>query len=328
MAETEVKVKVKVKVSSKSGKSGNAPKKTRKTRSDKGKKRGRPSNPRVQTGSIDFRTIGTQQTMGPNLTSLIGTLASLARPVIPSQPEQVSTELARYAPRDLPAQSNQNTPPPPQERPDTNQAQEETPITEIKRAMGERIGRLRKEEASLFLKGKGLEAKNILIQKDLLSSEKKLIEEQESMDLKRKSFLVEQIYGTNNNQGFARIQSQLTGLQWTGKEVEQIRQEQGGLDNYRKYLIKTAGLNPAFVDSREISAGSTRKRTDWFYNPNKADLQRAQEERPAQTQIQQQLTRSSSGGSSPRARLSQARMAAAEMPVEPATEEEIFPDED
>ena len=32
--------------------------------------------------------------------------------------------------------------------------------------MGERIGRLRKEEASLFLKGKGMEAKNMKLGED------------------------------------------------------------------------------------------------------------------------------------------------------------------
>jgi hypothetical protein len=61
---TEVKVNVKVKVSGKKEKKG------RKKRKDAGVKRG-IKNPRLQTGSIDFRTIGTQ-----NLTSLIGSIAS------------------------------------------------------------------------------------------------------------------------------------------------------------------------------------------------------------------------------------------------------------
>jgi len=126
-------------------------KKPRKTRSDKGKKRGKRGkgikNPRLQIGSIDFRTIGTQQIMGPNLTSLIGTLSSLARPIAPHQPEKkeksiqeiISTELARYAPRDLALR--QNIPPPPQEKPDVEQAQEELSIDDPTRQIIEQMRR-------------------------------------------------------------------------------------------------------------------------------------------------------------------------------------------
>ncbi len=87
-------------------------KKPRKTRKDKGIKRGKRKikNPRLQTGSIDFRTIGTQQTFGPNLTSLVGSIASLSRPVqttlIPNQPTTYTPtppelSLVKSKPRDI-----------------------------------------------------------------------------------------------------------------------------------------------------------------------------------------------------------------------------------
>jgi hypothetical protein len=268
---TEVKVNVKVKVSGKNEKKG------RKKRKDAGGRRGKrkgTTNPKVQTGSIDFRTIGTQQ----NITSLIGTVAALSRPII--QPE-ISTELTKYAPRDL--AKSQNIPQP-QQKPDIQQAQEETQesnIGQVKKAMGERIGRLRKEEAYLFLKGKGMESKNVLMSKELQQKQIEIAEQDKSIDLKRKSFLVEQIYGTTNTQGFARIQSQISGLNYTGKEAEELMRESGGIDNYRKQLREEAGLNPALVDYKEIKAGERGKsRRDYFYNPQKADLQRGQEEIP------------------------------------------------
>ena len=250
-----------------------AEKKPRKKRSDFGKKRGkRMKNPRLQTGSIDFRTIGTQQIS--NLTSLIGTMASLSRPII-QQP--ISTELSRYAPRDL---EMRQMIPQPQERADVQQAQEEPSQTEqVRRAMGERIARLRKEEAALFLKGKVMETKNMLIGQELQQKQMELIEQDNSMDLKRKSFLVEQIYGTSSTQGFARIQSQILGQNYTGKQAEETLKKLGGTDNYRNYLVEQAGLNPALIDYKEVKVGERGKlRKDWFYNPQKADLQRGQEE--------------------------------------------------
>jgi hypothetical protein len=284
---TEVKVKVKVKVSGKSEKSEKkSEKKPRKTRKDKGTKRGKKgmTNPRVQTGSIDFRTIGTQQTFGPNLTSLIGTVASLARPIVPFQPsvpQQVSSELIM----------RQNIPPA-QERADVEQNQEETPTTEVRRAMGERIGRLRREEASLFLKGKGMEAKNIQLEEyankvksELQTSNEKLIQKEQALDSAKKDFTTQRIYETNSDQGFARIVSQLRGLQYTGDEIKsEIKDVYGGnKDEFREALMRESGLNPDFKDKRKVKTGrGGRERTDYFYNPQKADLQRAQEEEPPQ----------------------------------------------
>jgi len=248
-------------------------KKPRKTRKDKGVKRGKRKmkNPRLQIGSIDFRTIGTQQTIGqPNLTSLIGTIASLAKQVVPFE-QQISTELSKYAPRDL---EMRQMIPQPQQRPDVQQAQEEEPSQtgEVRRAMGERIGRLRKEEASLFLKGKVMETKNMLMGKELQQKQMELVEQDKSMDLKRKSFLVEQVYGTTSNQGFARIQSQILGADYTGKQAGETIQQTGGIDNYRNFLLSSAGLNPALVDYKEVKAGGKGKaRKDYFYNPQKAD---------------------------------------------------------
>lgn len=257
-------------------------KKPRKPRKDKGKKRGkRIKNPRLQTGSIDFRTIGTSATMGPNLTSLIGSMAALARPIVQPQylQPQVSTELVNYAPRDLP----KNTPPP-QFRPDTEQAQEEEPqaAEEVRRAMGQRIGRLREEEAKLFLKGKVSEAKNMKLDDELRQKQMQLVEQDEAMDLKRKSFLVEQIWGQSASNVFARVQSEIQGKPISSTKVDEKIIEVGGTDNYRNYLIEQAGLNPALVDKKLVRAGERgRQRKEWFYNPQKADLQRAQEEKPA-----------------------------------------------
>jgi len=262
-------------------------KKPRKTRKDKGKKRGkRTKNPRLQTGSIDFRTIGTQQTFGPNLSSLVGTLASLARPIVPfqpSMPQQISSELIM----------RQNIPQP-QERADVEQNQEETSTTEIRRAMGNRIARLTREEASLFLKGKVMEAKNILADKELQQKQMELVEQDRSMDLKRKSFLVEQIYGQSSNQVFSRVQSEVTGKKVTQKEVETAIKQLGGTDNYRTYLMEQAELNPALADYKEVKVGERgRGRKEWFYNPQKADLQRGQEERPEIEELEDSLSEQS-----------------------------------
>ena len=145
MAEVSVKVKVKV--------SKGKEKKARKPRKDKGVKRSKGAkgtkNPQFQTGSIDFRTIGTSATTGVNLTKLAG-LVSSSRAIAPlvSQPqmnveEVISRELAKYTPRDLPKNV-----PPPQFRPDVSQGQEETPAlsqtTQVRQAMGSKIERLRK----------------------------------------------------------------------------------------------------------------------------------------------------------------------------------------
>ena len=55
--------------------------------------------------------------------------------------------------------------------------------------MGERIGRLRKEEASLFLKGKGMEAKNMKLGEELRQKQHELIE-QEGFVNKQKQDLI------------------------------------------------------------------------------------------------------------------------------------------
>jgi len=275
----EVKVKVKVKVDG-------LKKKARKPRKDKGTKRGKKgakgtANPQFQRGSIDFRTIGTQQTSNPTLLAgLIASRAVVPQYLQPQQP-QTSTELANYAPRDLPRNI-----PPPQYRPDVEQAQEETPeglqTTQVRQAMGERIGRLRKEEASLFLKGKGMEAKNMKLGEELQQKQSELIAQDKDMDLKRKSFIVEQVYGATNKQAYSRIQSQILGMEYTGAEAEETMKEMGGQAQYREYLLTRAGLDPTLVDFKEVKAGTRGKaRKDYFYNPQKADLQRAQEERPA-----------------------------------------------
>jgi hypothetical protein len=255
-----------------------AEKKPRKTRKDKGVKRGKKGikNPRLQIGSIDFRTIGTQQTFGqPNITSLIGTMASLARPVIPQylQP-QVSTELANYAPRDLPKNI-----PPPQFRPDVEQGQEEQ-SEQVRRAMGGRIARLRKEEASLVLKKNQMEETNMMMGEELRQKQMEIVEQDKSMDLKRKSFIVEQIYQNSAPNALARIHSQITGENITADQASTFKgnsiQE---LNVYRNFLMEQAGLNPELADSKKVKVGERGKaRKDWFYNPQKADLQRAQEE--------------------------------------------------
>ena len=288
--------------------------KPRKTRKDKGKKRGkRIKNPRLQTGSINMRLIGTSATSAPNLTALAGLVAS-SRPVFPtfSQDQQLINEL-RDKEEKIKKQEEkilstelvirqQNMPPPPQTRPDVEQGQEEvSPAGQVRRAMGKRIARKEKEiedleevEAKLYVKSKILErknkqteeqakvmeAQNMLMSNELQQKKHQLIEQDKAIDLKRKSFLVEQIYTTTADAGLARIKSQLTGIDWNGKEIAQEKQEEGGLENYRKYLMKQAGLNPALVDSREIKVGERGKgRKDFFYNPEKLDLQQGQEER-------------------------------------------------
>lgn len=254
-------------------------KKPRKKRSDAGKKRGkRIKNPRLQTGSIDFRTIGTNYTMGPNLTSLIGTMSALARPVPQQQylQPQISTELAAYMPRDLPKNV-----PPPQFKPDVEQSQEEN----IKSTMGKRINRLRHEEASLYLKNKVSEARNIKLeekkyelQNELQQSSKKILQQQEELDLDKKNHLVHQIYSTNNANGYSRLKSKLTGVNFTGKELKDELDEYGQ-EGVREMLLSYVGINPALVDFREIKTGERGKsRKDYFYNPQKQDLQRGQEE--------------------------------------------------
>lgn len=275
----EVKVKVKVKIDG-------LKKKARKPRKDKGTKRGKKgakgtANPQFQRGSIDFRTIGTQQTSNPTL--LAGLIAS--RAVVPQylQPQQ-STELANYAPRDLPKNV-----PPPQFKPDEEQGQEENPqYRQVKQVMGERIGRLRREEASLILQGKVMEAKNMKLGEELQQKQSELIAQDKDMDLKRKSFIVEQVYGATNKQAYSRIQSQILGMEYTGAEAEETMKEMGGQAQYREYLLTRAGLDPTLVDFKEVKAGTRGKaRKDYFYNPQKADLQRAQEERPAVRELEE-----------------------------------------
>lgn len=284
-----VEVKVKVKVS------GVSEKKTRKPRKDKGKRRGRKQtkNPQFQKGSLDFRHIGTSQSS--NATLLAGLIAS--RAVVPQylQPQTTSTELTTYAPRDLPKNV-----PSPQFRPDEEQAQEETPqYTQVKQAMGGRIQRQNKEIERLQEVSKQIQESNLMAGEELRQKQHELIEQDKDMDLKRKSFLVEQVYTTPSNAGFARIKSQITGIQWTGEEIAQDKEDlraELSLENpkltktqlnelvnkqYRDSLIERAGLDPTLVDFREVKVGERGKmRKDFFYNPQKADLRRAQEEEP------------------------------------------------
>ena len=242
-----------------------AEKKPRKKRSDFGKKRGkRMKNPRLQTGSIDFRTIGTQQIS--NLTSLIGTMASLSRPII-QQP--ISTELSRYAPRDL---EMRQMIPQPQERIGIQQAQEEEPsqTEQVRRAMGERIGRLRKEEAALFLKSKVSEVKNMLIGQELQINSQKLIE----------------------NEGFLSKQKEdlIKGSNYLQKpELKRIFEKEGidieptdDLTDLRITYLRSMGLKIGEdfnLKGREGARGKASKELD-LIPIIKQDFQRAQEERP------------------------------------------------
>ena len=114
-------------------------KKPRKSRKDKGKKRGkRIKNPQFQRGSIDFRTIGTNITSGPNLTRLAG-LVSSSRAIVSYQSqadleklksdfEELKKAQDKVKERDLTISqtpSSQSIPPPPQSKPDTQRGQEE-----------------------------------------------------------------------------------------------------------------------------------------------------------------------------------------------------------
>lgn len=302
----EVKVKVKVKVSG-------SQKKTRKPRKDKGTKRGKrgtTANPQFSKGSIDFRTIGTNATSNPTLLAgLISSRAVVPQYLQPQQPQQpqISTELAKYAPRDLPKNV-----PPPQFKPDTEQAQEETPevsqATEVRQAMGERIGRLRKEEASLFLKGKIMEAKNMKLGEELTKNSKRLIEQQDVLTEQRN----ELITGVNafQAQGLTKLLKD-KGIQPSGNTFEM-----------RKQYLETKGLTFGEDFKKELKTG--RGGGVEIYVPvEKQDLQRAQEERPAvqireledpvepeeeqsTTSIQKDFRRSASPRS-PRGRIEQAR---------------------
>lgn len=193
-----------------------AEKKPRKPRKDKGIKRGkRTKNPRLQTGSIDFRTIGTKETKGPNLTTLIGTLATLPRQVQPNLPQPynakeeeekkkkekeqlqqfISTELAKYAPRDL---AKQNFPQPPQERPDMQQAQEE--VLNYR----SQVEDLSREVAAYKLQKVALTS-NIRNTRKQAEKEKKRLEE-ELQDI----------------ENYGRIQQELQN-----KNIEELRQQSG-----------------------------------------------------------------------------------------------------
>lgn len=274
----EVKVKVKVKVSGKSEKQSQKqpPKKTRKPRKDKGIKRGKrgtgPKKPQFQTGSIDFRTIGTQQTS--NATLLAGLIASRAvvpQYLQPQQPQQTSTELTRYAPRDLPRNV-----PPPQFRPDSEQGQEEvSQATQVRQAMGERIGRLRKEaedleekEAILYVKSKGLERRNLQMEEQ----GKKLQEELTMASEKVKEQKNELIKGANFLQ-----QSDLRRA-LSAEELEGATD----LTDMRSAYLMAKGLKVSedyTFRAREGARGKAAKEFD-IVPIQKQDLQRAQEERP------------------------------------------------
>lgn len=267
-------------------------KKPRKTRKDKGKKRGkkRTKNPQFQRGSIDFRTIGTQQTMGQNATLLAGLISS--RAVVPQylQPQQqISTELVRYAPRDL-----VKNVPPPQFKPDTEQSQEETSqATQVRQAMGQRIGRLRKEtedleekEAVLYIKSKGLERRNIQmeeqgkkLQEELMTSSKKIIEQQDILSEQRR----ELISGVNSFQAQGLIKL----LKEQGVEPISDRAEP-----LRKQLLETKGFKFEEDFKMELKKGKGGG-VNVIVPIEKQDLQRAQEERPVQ---QTELKGVASGG--------------------------------
>ncbi len=173
-------------------------KKPRKKRSDFGKKRGKRKgikNPRLQTGSIDFRTIGTQQIS--NLTSLIGTMASLSRPIIqPSQlniQEMISTELSKYAPRDIIKVENI-----PHFQPDIEQGQEERPFVESaqesaalklqRKAMSNRVQNLRKEVEETQLQKAEAE-------KNLDIVQQKIVRQQKQFAITGKKNLIETVNG-------------------------------------------------------------------------------------------------------------------------------------
>jgi hypothetical protein len=109
-------------------------KKPRKTRKDKGKKRGkRIKNPQFQRGSIDFKTIGTSQTFGSNLTRLAGVLSSRANQPSMDYQKRLEEDVKKLQEKlqenvkeraIITTPSSQPTPPS-QPRPDIQRGQEE-----------------------------------------------------------------------------------------------------------------------------------------------------------------------------------------------------------
>jgi len=199
-------------------------KKPRKPRKDKGKKRGkRTKNPRLQTGSIDFRTIGTNAISGPNLTSLIGTLASLPRQVQPNLPQQpniqeiISTELAKYAPRDV--IKTQNFPQPPQERADVEQGQEETPLEP----------ELQSSETAQYVKYQKKQ-KDIALEQARQAEEKKIKLEKELKDMEMYGIIQQELQSRNleelrqkNERAAAELMKQTAESEQLSKSVQELQ---------------------------------------------------------------------------------------------------------
>lgn len=163
------------------------PKKPRKTRKDKGKKRGKRTikNPRLQTGSLDFRHIGTTATMGTNLTALAGLVAS-SRPAFPtfSQDQQLINELRKKEEQVKNTEliiKQQNIPPQPAFEPDVEQGQEENyHFRQVKRAMGNRIARLNQEKEDLQTL---LETNKTLTEEQINDLQERIAKLQDDIDL-------------------------------------------------------------------------------------------------------------------------------------------------
>lgn len=276
--------------------------KKRKPRKDKGKKRGkRMAKPRFQTGSIDFRTIGTQQTMGQNATLLAGLLSS-SRAMMPYPPPQqttipdiqkmISTELIKYAPRDLPNQpptSQESFVPPPAQEPDTQQAQEEgqeeRAVLKLQRqALTANIRNLRKGKEKLQEEFKQTQEKLFYsqqqqeqLQEELTANSKKLIEQEqikEGLQRDIKQNLVEKYMGAQRS----------TLLRLVKKTPQQMYYETikgldtSELDDMRFLLLKEQqGITRNQII--ENPKGGRGGGINWMLAPAQ-DLQRAQEEKP------------------------------------------------
>jgi hypothetical protein len=237
-------------------------KKPRKTRKDKGKKRGkRIKNPRLQTGSIDFRTIGTQQIS--NLTSLIGTMASLSRPIIqPSQlniQEMISTELSKYAPRDIIKVENI-----PHFQPDIEQGQEERPFVESaqesaalklqRKAMSNRVQNLRKEVEETQLQKAEAE-------KDLDIVQQKIVRQQKQFAITGKKNLIETVNGYQ--------------AQYLKKQLREMGEDdEGDITDLRASYLRNKGLK----FEKDFTVGKGNKGALKMIPMDVEDFEQAQEE--------------------------------------------------
>lgn len=218
------------------------PKKPRKTRKDKGKKRGKRTikNPRLQTGSLDFKHIGTSVTMGPNLTALAGLLAS-SRPVFPtfSQDQQLINELRKKEEQVKNTEliiKQQNIPPQPAFEPDVEQGQEEN-ATKVRKAMGNRIARLNQEKEDLQTL---LETNKTLTEEQINDLQERIAQLQDDIDISglggefyKENFLIQEQKVRDLTRELAQERQQ--GYAMMDKMVE-LEQEKQTLRQEQDYL--------------------------------------------------------------------------------------------